>query len=166
MLLEGSQARVARRGFLPDPDEPGAPSCPTAKPRSPSSGTIRRMKKRLMAPHNRALLLAILSVACTNYQADKEAGKYDYLEKVRITENPLATTGCRYIAPVAWGRGMGSSKNSDAVIMGKMQEAAYNAGANVIFLGPNARRDDAIYGEAYSCPETPTPAATLTRVPG
>jgi hypothetical protein len=89
--------------------------------------------------------LASLLVAAGCATATPEA------QRVRVTQNPQATQGCKFLGNVeaqnVWGP-------ADTEV--RLRVAADRIGANVLFLGPHVYQQGVGRGEAYLCEQPKT----------
>lgn len=65
-------------------------------------------------------------------------------KKVRITRNPQATAGCKFIGNVEAANGFGDVEN-------RLQNEAAKIGADTVFMDQNALGPHSARGEAYLC---------------
>ena len=84
-------------------------------------------------------ILAVLAVGCmTKATAEGQA--------VRLTRNPQATAGCKFLGRVKVTNNIGMEQ-----VENDMREEAAKLGANVVFAEDQPRGSYEIGGEAYRC---------------
>ena len=77
-------------------------------------------------------------------------------DQVRVTRNPEATVGCKFVQNVE-ATGSGGIEHMEK----KLRDEAAKVGADLVYLPPRPERGFTVYGEAYKCPSsTPAPAPT------
>lgn len=101
------------------------------------------MKKARAWTWTRTFLLVLFCASCASLTPEANA--------VRVTQNPAATTGCKFLGDVeatnTWGSGDSEKK---------LRIAAAKMGANVLFIGPRMfTKFVTAHGEAYKCEEPP-----------
>lgn len=73
-------------------------------------------------------------------------------EQVRITRNPQATAGCKFIQNVE-ATGSGGIEHMEK----KLRDEGARVGADLVYLPPRPERGFTVYGEAYRCSTSPAP---------